>query len=119
MDHLKYLFVGLHGHGAYVPWMWVSMILMIIGIILLVNQFTRKNEGILVAACAVVFAGTWIDKGLGMISGGFVPNPLHHINEYIPTIPEISIAVGVYGIGALIVTALYKIAVSIKLEVSA
>ena len=119
MDHLKYLFVGLHGHGAYVPWMWVSMILMIIGIILLVNPVTRKNEGILVAACAVVFAGTWIDKGLGMISGGFVPNPLHHIHEYIPTIPEISIAVGVYGIGALIVTALYKIAVSIKLEVSA
>ena len=25
MDHLKYLFVGLHGHGALVPWMWASM----------------------------------------------------------------------------------------------
>jgi Ni/Fe-hydrogenase subunit HybB-like protein len=22
MDHIKYLFVGLHGHGALVPWMW-------------------------------------------------------------------------------------------------
>ena len=31
MDHIKYLFVGLHGHGVLVPWMWASMILMAIG----------------------------------------------------------------------------------------
>ena len=34
MDHIKYLFVGLHGHGALVPWMWASMILMAAGIVL-------------------------------------------------------------------------------------
>jgi hypothetical protein len=45
---------------------------------------TRKNEGSLAVACVLVFVGTWIDKGLGMISGGFVPNPLHHVNEYMP-----------------------------------
>ena len=92
MDHIKYLFVGLHGHGAYVPWMWASMILMVIGIILTVNPITRKNEGVLAVACAVIFLGTWIDKGLGMISGGFVPNPLHEVNEYIPTLPELFIS---------------------------
>jgi Ni/Fe-hydrogenase subunit HybB-like protein len=118
MDHIKYLFVGLHGHGAYVPWMWASMTLMGLGIVLLVNPITRKNESVLAVACAVVFIGAWIDKGLGMISGGFVPNPLHHVTEYIPTVPEIVIAAAIYGIGALVVTALYKIAVSVKLEVS-
>ncbi len=118
MDHIKYLFVGLHGHGAYVPWMWASMSLMGLGIVLLVNPITRKNESVLAVACAVVFIGAWIDKGLGMISGGFVPNPLHHVNEYIPTVPEVVIAAAIYGIGALVVTALYKIAVSVKLEVS-
>ncbi|MFO7964468.1 MAG: NrfD/PsrC family molybdoenzyme membrane anchor subunit [Desulfobacterales bacterium] len=117
--HLQYLFAGFHGYDAYVPWMWASMILMVLGIILLVNPSTRKNESVLAVACVVVFAGTWIDKGLGMISGGFVPNPLHHVNEYIPTVPEIIIALGVYGIGALVITLLYKIAVSVKLEVKA
>ena len=119
MDHIKYLFVGLHGHGALVPWMWTSMGLMLISIILLVNPITRKNEGVLTVACIATFIGTWIDKGLGMISGGFVPNPLHHVNEYIPTIPEILIALGVWALGFFILTILFKIAVSVKEEVRA
>jgi Ni/Fe-hydrogenase subunit HybB-like protein len=119
MDHFKYLFVGLHGKGAYVPWMWASLILMVIGIILTVNPITRKNEGVLAVACVVIFFGTWIDKGLGMISGGFTPNPLHHINEYIPTLPEITIALGVWAMGFFILTVLFKIAVGVKEEVRA
>ncbi len=119
MDHIKYLFMGLHGHGSLVPFMWTSMILMFIGIILLVNPATRKNETVLAVACVAVFIGTWIDKGLGMISGGFVPSPLHHVNEYAPTFPEIGITIGVYAVGALVLTVLYKIVVSVKEEVSA
>ena len=116
MDHIKYLFVGLHGHGAYVPWMWASFSLMIVGIILTVNPFTRKNEGVLAVACVAIFAGTWIDKGLGMIAGGFTPSPLHEVNEYIPSIPEILIALGVWALGFLVLTALYKIVVGVKAE---
>jgi Ni/Fe-hydrogenase subunit HybB-like protein len=118
MDHIRYLFVGLQGKGAYVPWMWASMILMIIGIVLTVVPFTRKHEGVLAVACVVIFLGTWIDKGLGMIAGGFTPNPLHEINEYIPTLPEIMIALGVWAMGFLVLTALFKIAVSVKEEIS-
>ena len=117
MDHIKYLFFGLHGHAAYVPWMWASISLMVIGIILTVVPFTRKNEGVLAVACVVIFLGTWIDKGLGMIAGGFTPNPLDEVNEYIPTVPEITIALGVWAMGFLILTALFKIAVSVKEEI--
>lgn len=119
MDHIKYLFVGLHGHGVLVPWMWTSVALMVIAIILLVNPMTRRNETVLAVACLCVFFGTWIDKGLGMISGGFVPSPLHHVNEYVPTIPEIIITFGVYATGFLVLTLLFKMAISVKEEVSA
>jgi Ni/Fe-hydrogenase subunit HybB-like protein len=119
MDHITYLFAGLHGHGAYVPWMWGSMALMIIGIILLVNPITRRNEGTLAVACLCVFFGAWIDKGMGMISGGFVPNPLHEVNEYIPTPLEGMITIGVYALGFFVLSILYKIAVSVKEEVRA
>jgi molybdopterin-containing oxidoreductase family membrane subunit len=119
MDHLIYLFAGLHGHGTYVPWMWASMALMLIGIILLVNPATRKNEITLVAACICVFAGCYIDKGLGMISGGFVPNPLHEVNEYVPTVLEGVITIGVWALGFIVLSVLYKIAVSVKEEVHA
>lgn len=119
MDHLKYLFFGFHGKGILVPWMWTSIGLMVLGIILFVNPVTRKNENILIFACIVVFFGTWIDKGLGLISGGFVPNPLHEVNEYVPTIPEILIALGIYAAGLLVLTLLFKMAVSVKEEVRA
>lgn len=119
MDHLKYLFVGLHGHGNLVGWMWTSMFLMLAGIILLVNPYTRKNETSLAIGCFVIFAGTWIDKGLGMISGGFVPSPLHHVTEYAPTLPEIGITLGVYAAGFLVLTLLYKMAIGVKEEVRA
>ncbi len=118
MVHLQYLFAGVEGHGILVPWMWASIILMVAGIILLVNPVTRKNETILAATCIAIFIGTWIDKGLGMISGGFVPNPLEYVNEYVPTAPEILIALGVWAAGFLILAVLYKIAITVKEEMA-
>ncbi|MBT3311028.1 MAG: polysulfide reductase NrfD [Desulfobacterales bacterium] len=117
--HLKYLFVGLHGHGVLAPWMWTSIALMLIAILLLLIPATRSNEFVLGITCVFVLIGTWIDKGLGLIAGGFVPSPLHHVNEYIPTIKEIFIGLGIYGIGFLILTVLFKIAITIREEVDA
>ncbi len=117
MAHLKYLFVGLQGKAAYVPWMWAAFSLMAVGIILTVVPATRKNEGVLAVACVAIFVGTWIDKGFGMITGGFTPSPLEHVTEYIPTLPEIIIALGVWATGFLILTMLFKIAVGVKEEV--
>jgi Ni/Fe-hydrogenase subunit HybB-like protein len=119
MDHIIYLFAGLHGHGALVPYMWTSMVLMVLALILLIPPITRRNEGVLAVACALLFVGAWIDKGLGLISGGFVPNPLHQVNEYMPTFPEIMITIGVYAIGALVLTLLYKMVIGVKEEVHA
>ncbi len=119
MDHLTYLFAGLHGHNGLVSFMWLSIILIVLGNILLVNPKTRQNETTQAVGCAVIFFGTWIDKGMGMISGGFVPSPLHEITEYAPTVPEMIITIGVYAIGFLVLTALFKIAVSVKEEVAA
>ncbi|MBW2738962.1 MAG: polysulfide reductase NrfD [Deltaproteobacteria bacterium] len=117
MAHMQYLFAGLHGHGALVPWMWTSMALMVTSIVLLVIPSVRKNESILAFACVILFIGTWIDKGMGMISGGFVPNPLHHVTEYMPTLPEILITLGIYATGFLVLTILFKVAVGVKEEV--
>jgi molybdopterin-containing oxidoreductase family membrane subunit len=119
MDHIKYLFVGIHGHGVLVPWMWSSMALMVLALILLIPPITRHNEGVLAVACVMLFIGAWIDKGLGLISAGFVPNPLHEVNEYMPTFPEVMITIGVYAVGALVLTIFYKITIGVKEEVHA
>ena len=112
--HFQYLYFGLHGFNTLVPWMWTSVVLGVIAAVLLVNPGTRRNETTLAWACGMTFVATWIDKGLGMISGGFVPNPLEEITEYWPTLPEGLIALGIWAIGALIVTVLYKVAISVR-----
>jgi Ni/Fe-hydrogenase subunit HybB-like protein len=116
MQSFIYLYKGLEGHHQLVPLMWTSTILTVLAICILVFPFLRRNETILAIASAMVFISLWIDKGFGLIVGGFVPNPFEGITEYWPTIPEFLIAAGVWAIGFLILTILYKIAVSIKEE---
>jgi len=113
-QHFEYLFFGLHGKSALVPFMWVSIILAITAIILLVNPRTRKKEGILILACIAVFVSIWIEKGMGLVVTGFIPSPLEKITEYMPTAPEIAITLGVYGIGFLVLSILYKIVITIR-----
>jgi len=114
MEHFQYLFVGLEGHDALVPWMWTSAVLALISLALLIVPRTRKNEKILPVTCGIVFLSLWIDKGLGLIVGGFIPSPLGVVAEYTPTFPEISITLGIWALGFLMITVFYKIALSVR-----
>lgn len=116
MHHFQYLFVGLHGHTTLVPWWWAFMIMAVVAAYLLVNPRTRNDERLLAVACAMVFISLWIEKGLGLVVTGFIPNPLDKVFEYSPTWPEVFITLGIWAMGFLILTVLYKIAVSIKEE---
>jgi len=119
MRSLTYLYMGLEGKTALVPWMWVSSFLGIVGVILLLTPAPRRNERVLAATSIIVFISLWIDKGMGLVIGGFIPNPMEKVAQYAPTAPEIIITIGVYALGALILSALYKIAVSVKREAEA
>jgi molybdopterin-containing oxidoreductase family membrane subunit len=116
LRHFQYLLFGIEGQGALVPWMWTSIVLAAVALILLINPATRRKEVVLAVACAAVFASVWIDKGLGLIATGFIPSPTGTIFEYLPTVPEIFITLGVWALGFLILTVLYKVAVSVKGE---
>jgi Ni/Fe-hydrogenase subunit HybB-like protein len=116
VHHFQYLYVGHEGHGVLAPFMTVSSILAVVSVFMLLFPSVRKNEKTLVAACVMVVLSLWIDKGLGMVIAGFVPSSLGYYNEYSPTIYELTIAGGIYGIWALILTVLYKIVVSNRQE---
>ena len=114
MEHYEFLFFGLDGHALLVPWMWTSMVLAGVSLALLITPRTRKNEKVLAATCAMVFLSLWIDKGLGLIVGGFVPSPLGHVTSYVPTLPEMAITLAIWAVGILMITVFYKIALSIR-----
>jgi molybdopterin-containing oxidoreductase family membrane subunit len=116
--HFEYLFIGLHGKASLAPYMWVAIVLAIVSITLLLFPQTRKRENTLIIACIAVFFSIWLEKGLGMVVTGFIPSTLETITEYMPTLPEIIITIGVYGIGALILTVLYKIVITIRDQIA-
>jgi molybdopterin-containing oxidoreductase family membrane subunit len=116
MHAFEYLYAGIHGYGKLVPFMWVSVILAVIALALLINPRTRGQQNTLVAACGALFVSLWIDKGLGLTVGGFVPNPFGGITEYWPTVAETFIALGIWALGALVLTILYKVAIGVREE---
>jgi molybdopterin-containing oxidoreductase family membrane subunit len=116
MHTLDYLFFGLHGQGQLVPWMRVSTIFGIIAIVMFLVPATRKREDTLAIACILIFLSLWIDKGIGLVIGGFVPSPLEEITAYYPSFQEIMITLGVWATGAFILTVLFKIALTVKEE---
>jgi len=118
MHPFVFLFKGLEGHGNLAPWMWMATAFAIVSLILLIVPATRRNEGTLAVACAILIVATWIDKGLGLIVAGFTPTPFETVTEYWPTTPEMLITIGVWATGFFVLTILYKIVVSVKEEVA-
>jgi len=119
VHHFQFLFLGLEGENNLVPFMWVSILLAVLSLVLLVNPKTRNNEKILAVACAAVFISLWIDKGLGMVIAGFVPSPLGHVTHYSPTAPELLISMAIWATGLLLITGLYKIALEVRGQIKA
>jgi len=113
-ESLRYMFAGLGGHARLAPWMWASMLLAAVSLVLLLVPRYRHHDKLLAAACGMVFVSLWIDKGIGLIVAGFVPSPFGAVTEYSPSLPEILITLGIWAVGALILTVLYKIAFSVR-----
>jgi Ni/Fe-hydrogenase subunit HybB-like protein len=57
-----------------------------------------------------------IEQGMGLVTGGFIPTSLHEAMDYLPTALELLISLGIYAIGAFILTVLFKIVVGVKRE---
>lgn len=116
MEPIMYLFAGHDGHFAWVSyWMWACVIMGLGSLVILIPPQWR-NSRLLPFALIMLVAATWIDKGLGLLVGGFTPNMFEAITPYMPTFKECMVALGVYAVGALVLSLLWKIALSVKHE---
>ncbi|MBB3207837.1 molybdopterin-containing oxidoreductase family membrane subunit [Rhodopirellula rubra] len=108
----KYLFFGLHGKTALVPWTWTAIGLNITAALLFLwsGILSERWRPLLITACAMAFVGTWIEKGMGLIIPGFIPSTLHEIVEYVPSQLEWKVTVGIWAFGLMIFTIAIKTA---------
>ena len=110
-----YLFFGLNGHNALVPWIWTAIVLNIIATVCLTLHPVRSNLNLLFPVCGLLFLAIWIEKGMGLIIPGFIPSPLGEIVEYAPSWVEILITAGIWAMGAFVFTILIRVAIPIEL----
>ncbi len=111
---MKYLFQGLHGHNALVPWVWTAMFLNITAFFIFLIPNVRNRLLTLNIGSIFIIVGVWIEKGLGLIVPGFIPDPLGEIYEYLPNKTEIAVSLGILAFGLLIFTLFMRIAVPIQ-----
>jgi Ni/Fe-hydrogenase subunit HybB-like protein len=108
----KYLFLGLHGHRALVPWIWTAVGLNLIGMFILVLPVSHSLKWLNVA-CVCCIVGIWIEKGMGLVIPGFVPTPLGAVVEYSPSLNETLVCVGIWAFGLMLYTIFLRMAVPI------
>ena len=111
---LQYLFVGYHGHDQFVPLMWLFVVLVVVSLVLIIPRQTRTNYKVLGFACATIFLSMYIEKGLTFVIGGLSETPFGTIAPYHVTVPEVLIIVGIFALGILIASILFKLVVVVK-----
>ena len=110
---LLYLYEGLHGHTALVPWMWLSLAFNITAFLLFLIPRTRQRLATLNIGAFLIIVGVWIEKGPGFVAPGFIPDPLGEIYEYFPNFTELAISLGIWACGLFVFTLFMKVALPI------
>jgi Ni/Fe-hydrogenase subunit HybB-like protein len=108
-----YLFYGLHGHSALVPWIWAAIAANVVAaVLILTSNFEKRMWGIELA-CLLTLVGIWVEKGIGLIVPGFVPSTLHELVEYLPNLVEWKVSMGIWCLGLIIFTLGLKVAAAV------
>ncbi|HET9424884.1 MAG TPA: NrfD/PsrC family molybdoenzyme membrane anchor subunit [Gemmatimonadaceae bacterium] len=111
----RYLFFGIDGHHALVPWIWTGVALNVVATAGLMYHPFRRRMRSLMPLCAMLFVGIWIEKGMGLVIPGFIPSPLGEIVEYTPTWVELVVTAGIWALGLFVLTILIRVALPIEM----
>jgi molybdopterin-containing oxidoreductase family membrane subunit len=110
---MKYLYQGLGGHSDLVSYIWTATFFNITAFFLFLIPQTRENFITLNIGSILIFIGVYIEKGMGLVVPGFVPDVLGDFYEYSPTGIELLVTMGIWATGLFVYTMLLRIAVPI------
>jgi molybdopterin-containing oxidoreductase family membrane subunit len=110
--HAEFQWFGLKGDGI-AAYTWFALVCNTAAFLIFGVSSLRNRINVLTAGCVLAVAGVFIEKGLGLLLPGLTPDMLGEVYRYAPSLNEVLVAAGVWGIGALCFTLMVKVAMAI------
>ncbi len=112
--HAEFQWFGIHGHSGIAIYTWIALASNFFAFIIFVVPLLRNQIPMLSVGCVLAILGVFIEKGMGLLLPGMTPDTLGEIYLYNPSITELSVGVGVWGVGALVYTLMLKVVLAIN-----
>ncbi len=106
------ILLGVKGDSYISVFFWIAVALVLTALLILMTKLRYSNK-MLIFAYAFIVIGIWIEKGLGFLIPAFIPSTIGDFIQYVPTLNEILIVMGVWATGLLIYSILLKISLPI------
>ena len=78
--------------------------------LLFLIPWTRKNLVTLNLGAVLIYVGVYVEKGVALVIPGFTPSTLGEIYPYTPSLAELRVSAGIFGIGAILFTLMVNVA---------
>jgi molybdopterin-containing oxidoreductase family membrane subunit len=109
--HYQYLFGLGRYHGSPIAiYGWSALLCSLAAFLLFLVPKTRKNLITLNIGAVLIYAGVYIEKGVGLVIPGFTPSTLGEIYAYGPSSTELRVSMGIFAFGAILFTFMVTIA---------
>ena len=115
--HFEYLYgQGRFAGSPIAPYAWTSLVFAIVPTILFLIPRTRRNPVTMNVGCVLIFLSVFLEKGIALVIPGYTPDVLGQVYQYAPSPTELRISVGIFAVGALLLTFLVKVATAIMFK---
>jgi molybdopterin-containing oxidoreductase family membrane subunit len=111
--HARFQWFGIHGSSDIAVWTWLALASNSVAFMIFLAPSLRYRLPILSVGCVLAIVGAYIEKGMGLLLPGMTPGVLGDIYHYTPSLNEVMVAGGIWGIGVLLFTLMVKVAMEI------
>jgi molybdopterin-containing oxidoreductase family membrane subunit len=113
--HAVFQWYGIHGRTDIAIYTWLALACNVAALVIFMIPLLRDNIPTLSAGCSLAVSGVFIEKGMGLLLPGMTPDTLGEVYAYGPSLTEVLVGAGIWGVGALLFTLMAKVAMAITI----
>jgi molybdopterin-containing oxidoreductase family membrane subunit len=112
--HARFQWFDLPGGHGIARYSWFAFACNLVAFGIFVAPNLRNRLPVLSVGCVLAAAGVYIEKGLGLLLPGLTPSVLGEVYSYTPSLNELLVGAGIWGIGALSFTFMTKVVMAVS-----